>query len=57
MRPSAKTERLMRQTREIPKNEDEFIEYLKNEGWVVDEEGDVYCCEECMKEKNEDENE
>ena len=28
---------------------------LKNRGWVVDEEGEVYCCEECMKAKKEDE--
>lgn len=38
-----------------PRNEDEFIEDLKNQGWVVDEEGEVYCCEECMKAKQEDE--
>ena len=38
-----------------PRREDEFIEDLKNQGWVVDEEGEVYCCEECMKAKKEDE--
>lgn len=40
-----------------PRDEDEFIEYLKNRGWVKDEDGEVYCCEECMKEKKEDEDE
>lgn len=40
-----------------PQDEDEFIECLKNVGWCVDEKGEVYCCEECMKEKKEDENE
>ena len=38
-----------------PHNEDEFIEDLKTQGWVVDEKGEVYCCEECMKAKKEDE--
>lgn len=38
-----------------PCREDEFIEALKNHGWVVDEEGEVYCCEKCMKEKHEEE--
>ena len=32
-----------------PQDEDEFVRALKNEGWVVDENGEVYCCEECMK--------
>ena len=40
----------------VPLDEDEFIECLKDEGWVVDEDGEVYCCEECMKEKKENEN-
>lgn len=40
-----------------PHDEDEFIKDLKEEGWVVDEKGEVYCCEACMKEKKEDENE
>lgn len=40
-----------------PRDEYEFIEDLKNQGWVVDEEGEVYCCEECMKAKQEDEQE
>ena len=40
-----------------PRDEDEFIQDLKNKGWVVDEDGEVYCCEACMKEKKEDENE
>ena len=34
-----------------PRDEDEFIKYLQNQGWVFDENGEVYCCEECMKEK------
>jgi hypothetical protein len=38
-----------------PRREDEFIEYLKNQGWVVDEKGEVYCCENCLKAKQEDE--
>lgn len=38
-----------------PCREDEFIDDLKTHGWVVDEEGEVYCCEECMKAKKEDE--
>ena len=41
----------MRQTREIPKDEEEFIEYLKDEGWGVDEDGEVYC-EKCTAEKS-----
>ena len=40
-----------------PRNKNDFIEYLKEHGWVVDEDGEVYCCEACMKEKKEDENE
>ena len=40
-----------------PRDEDEFVEYLKEKGWVEDEDGEVYCCEQCMKEKKEEENE
>jgi hypothetical protein len=40
-----------------PQDEDEFIKCLKDEGWCVDREGEVYCCEECMKKMKEDENE
>ena len=40
-----------------PHDEDEFIKYLKNQGWVVDEDGEVYCCEEWMKEKKENKDE
>ena len=35
----------------FPRDEDEFIEYLNNQGWVVDEDGEVYCCEECIKKR------
>ena len=38
-----------------PRSEDEFVEYLKNDGWVVDEDGEVYCCEACMKAEKEEE--
>ena len=48
---------LGRHRRMLARNEDEFIQDLKNKGWVVDEDGEVYCCEACMKEKKEDENE
>ena len=37
-----------------PQSEDEFIEALENERWVVDKEGKVYCCEGCMKAKKEE---
>lgn len=38
-----------------PRNEDEFIDDLKTQGWVVDDEGEVYCCEECMRKAQEEE--